>query len=70
MIFFISSPTSHVLTCVTRNSHVLDLTPTRARAPALCVMGGRQWLFGDACALMRTQVPATPRYRVWASWGW
>ena len=48
---------------------VLDLTPTRARAPALYVMGGWQWLLGDACALMRTRVPATPRYRVWASWG-
>ena len=59
----------HVLTCVTRNSPVLDLTPTRARAPALCVMGGRQWLLGDTYALTRKRVLSTLRYGVWASWG-
>ena len=28
----------------------LRLLPTRARASALCVMGGRQRLLGDACS--------------------
>ena len=69
-MFFINSLTSRVLTCVTRNNPVLDLTATRARAPALCVMGGRQWLLDDACALTRKRVLSTPRYGVWASRGW
>ena len=28
----------------------LWLLPTRARASALCVMGGRQWLLSDTCS--------------------
>ena len=69
-IFFINSPTIHVLTCVTRNRHVLNLTPTRARALALYIMGGRQWLIGDAYALTCKQVLSTLRYGVWANRGW
>jgi hypothetical protein len=69
-IFFINSPTSYVLTCVTRNCSVLDLAPIRAQAPALCVMGGRQRLFGDALSLTRTQMPVTLRYGAWATRGW
>jgi hypothetical protein len=52
-----------------KNSPVLDLAPTRAWAPALYVMGGRQWLFSDAQSLTSTRVPVTPRYGAWASWG-
>jgi hypothetical protein len=66
-MFFINSLTSHVLTCVTRNGPVLDLAPTRARVPALCVMGSRQRLFGNALSLPRTRVSVTPRYGAWAS---
>jgi hypothetical protein len=53
-----------------RSGPVLDLIPTRARAPALCVMGDRQRLLGDACAITRKRVLSTLRYRVWASRGW
>jgi hypothetical protein len=69
-IFFINSLTSHVLTCVTRNCPILDLAPTCAWAPVLCVMGGRQRLFGDALSLTRTRVLVTLHYGAWASRGW
>ena len=55
---------------LSRSGPSLDLTPTRARAPALCVMGGQQWLLGDAYALMHKRVLSTLRYGVWASRGW
>ena len=42
---------------LSRSGPVLDLTPTRARAPALCVMGGQQWLLGDACLPTHTRAP-------------
>jgi hypothetical protein len=54
---------------LSRNGPVLDLAPTRARAPALGVMGDRQRLFGDACTLTRKRVSITLRYGVWASQG-
>jgi hypothetical protein len=52
-----------------RDGPVLDLTPTRARASALCVMGGRQRLLDDTCALTRKRVLSTLRYGVWVSRG-
>jgi hypothetical protein len=55
---------------LSRSGHVLDLTTTRARAPALYVMGDRQWLLGNACALTHKRVLSTLRYGVWASRGW
>jgi hypothetical protein len=55
---------------LSRSGHVLDLTTTHARASALYVMGDRQWLLGDACALTYKRVLSTLRYGVWASRGW
>jgi hypothetical protein len=49
---------------------VIDLAPTRAQALALCIMGGRQRLFGNARTLTRKRVLVTLRYGVWASRGW
>ena len=52
------SPSSHVYACVFQRRPSLRLLPTRARAPALCVMSGRQRLLGDACLPTCTQAPA------------
>jgi len=51
-------PNSHVYTCVFQRRPCLRLLPTRARAPALCVMGGRQRLLSDACLPTRAQALA------------
>ena len=42
------SPNNHVYACALQRRPCLRLLPTRARAPVLCVMSGRQWLLGDA----------------------
>ena len=44
-----SSSNSHVYACALQRWLCLWLLPTRARGPTLCVMGGQQWLLGDAC---------------------
>ena len=44
------SPNSHVYACALQRWPYLWLLPIRARASALCVMGGRQRLFSDACS--------------------
>ena len=49
---------SHVYACALQRRPCLWLLPTRARAPALCIMGGRQWLLDDACLPTRTRAPA------------
>ena len=48
------SPNSHVYACALKRWPCLWLLPTRARAPTLYVMGGRQRLLGDACLPTRT----------------
>jgi hypothetical protein len=53
-----------------RSGPIPDLTLKRAWAVALCVMGSRQWLLGDACTLKRARVIITLRHGVWDSRGW
>jgi len=52
------SPNSHIYACALHRRPCLWLLPTRARAPAFCVMGGQQRLLGDACLPTRTRAPA------------
>jgi hypothetical protein len=52
------SPNSHVYACAFQRQPCLRLLPTRARAPAFCVMDGRQRLLGDACLPTRTRALA------------
>ena len=52
------SPNSHVYACALHRRPCLWLLPTRARAPAFYVMGGRQWLLGDACLPTCTRASA------------
>ena len=49
---------SHVLTCVIQRRSCSRFLPKRAWAVALCVMGGRQWLLGDAGTLKHAWVVA------------
>ena len=48
----------HVYACALQRRPCLWLRLTRARAPALYVMGGRQLLLGDACLPTRTRALA------------
>ena len=52
------SPNSHVYACALHRRPCLWLLPIRARTPALCVMGSRQQLLGDACLPTRIRAPA------------
>jgi hypothetical protein len=51
-------PNNHVYAYAFQRRPCLLLLLTRARAPALCVMGGRQRLLGDAYLPTRTRAAA------------
>jgi len=53
--------------CVLQRRPYLWLLPTRARAPTLYVMGGRQRLLGDAYIPKRAQELSSLRHGVWDS---
>ena len=64
------SPNSHVYACALQRWSCLWLLPTRARAPALCVLGARQRLLDDAYIPKHAQELSSLRHRVWDSQGW
>ena len=61
------SSNSHVYTCALQRWPCLWLLPTCA--PALCVVGGRQWLLGDAYIPKHAQELSSLRHGVWDSPG-
>ena len=63
------SPNSHVYACALQRWPSLWLLPTRARVPALCVMGGRQRLLGDAYIPKRAQELRSLCHGMWDSRG-
>ena len=63
------SSNSHAYACALQRWPCHWLLHTRARAPALCVMGGWQRLLDDAYIPKHAQELSSLRHGVWDRWG-